>query len=66
MRTDLLTTGQVAELIGVSRRTVTNMVRDGRLVPWEPPVPPSAGQHLRFEMSEVERFIALRDDDEKE
>lgn len=50
---ELLTTGQVAERIGVSARTVASWVRDGKLVPTYV----TMGGHARFDWPDVERQL---------
>ena len=50
-RRELLTTGQVAERIGVSARTVASWVRQGRLKPTYV----TLGGHARFDWADVER-----------
>jgi len=50
-RRELLTTGQVAERIGVSARTVAAWVRSGKLTPTYI----TLGGHARFDWADVER-----------
>ncbi|WP_214403532.1 helix-turn-helix domain-containing protein [Pseudonocardia lacus] len=49
----LLTSSQVAELVGVSRHTIANWVRAGKLVPT---LTTMGGQH-RFRWSDVARQL---------
>jgi len=53
----LLTSSQVAELVGVSRHTIANWVRAGKLVP----TLTTMGGQYRFRWSDVER--QLRDNE---
>jgi excisionase family DNA binding protein len=48
---DILTTGEAAELCGVSRSTLRRAVAQGQLVAWHTP-----GKHLRFTRSACEDF----------
>jgi excisionase family DNA binding protein len=57
---ELLTTGQVAERLGVSARTVASWVRDNKLVP----TVITMGGHSRFVWEDVER--QLREQRERE
>ena len=50
-RRELLSTGQVAERIGVSPRTVAGWVRDGKITPTFVTV----GGHARFDWDDVQR-----------
>ena len=52
-RHELLTTGQVAERIGVSARTVASWVRAGKLLPTYV----TLGGHARFDWVEVQRQL---------
>jgi excisionase family DNA binding protein len=52
-RRELLTTGQVAERIGVSARTVASWVRAGKLTPTYV----TMGGHARFDWTDVERQL---------
>jgi excisionase family DNA binding protein len=49
---NLMTTREVADLLGLSCRTVERRVADGRLTPLR------IGRTVRFDPSEVSRFIA--------
>lgn len=49
----LLTTGQLADELGISTRTVTRYVREGYLVPTET----TLGGHHRWDLADVRRQI---------
>jgi excisionase family DNA binding protein len=53
MSTDLLTTGQVAELAGVNRTTVHHWAKDGKL-----PIAGHANNIRLFSRADVETFLA--------
>lgn len=48
---DILTTGEAAELCGVSRSTLRRAVAQGQVIAWHTP-----GKHLRFTRSSCEDF----------
>lgn len=56
--TDLLTTADVAERLGVSVYHVSRLVRDGKLTPAHQ-LPGATGARL-FTEAEVDRFLAAR------
>jgi excisionase family DNA binding protein len=49
------TTGEVAQLLGVSDRTVVNWARAGRIAHFTTP-----GGHRRYRVEDVQAFLAQR------
>ena len=56
-----MTAKEVAERLGVTRQTVTRMVRDGRLVPVTPRKQYLKKQRLLFDRATVEQMAPARD-----
>lgn len=57
MDKELLTTRQVAELLGVSKQYIHELVTKGKLTP---ATARKARQSMWFDYAEVDRFITLR------
>lgn len=57
---ELLTTSEVAELFGVTPRTVTRWAEEGRLTPMR-----TLGGHRRYPRSQVKELLAERDEEEE-
>lgn len=53
-----MTAQEAADLLGVSRPTITRMVKDGRLVPVDPPKKYLKRNHLFFRREDIERLAA--------
>jgi transcriptional regulator with XRE-family HTH domain len=58
---ETMTAQQAAACLGVTRQTITRMVKDKRLVPITPRVSFLKKQRLLFDRTTVERMAAERD-----